>query len=49
MFKQTIWIGLAASVLGFVVASTVRADEYDKFAIAFGLMTLGKPASVPVR
>jgi hypothetical protein len=43
MIKNAIWIGLTLSLLGFVSASTVRADEWDKKT----LLTFSQPVEIP--
>jgi len=43
MFRNTIWIGLAVSLLGLVMTSTVRADEWNKKTI----LTFSAPVQIP--
>jgi hypothetical protein len=43
MFRTATWIGLAVSVLAFVSAATVRADEWDKKSV----LTFSQPFEVP--
>jgi hypothetical protein len=43
MFKKIMWLGLAASVLGVVAASTARADEWNKKSI----LTFSQPFEIP--
>jgi len=43
MIRTVKWIGLAVSVLAFVSAATVRADEWDKKSV----LTFSQPFEVP--
>jgi LPXTG-motif cell wall-anchored protein len=43
MFRTATWIGLAVSVLAFLSAATVRADEWDKKSV----LTFSQPFEVP--
>src|SRR6478672_13403338 len=43
MFRNTMWIGLAVSLLGLVTTSTVRADEWNKKTI----LTFSGPVQIP--
>jgi hypothetical protein len=43
MLKKFIWIGLTVSLIGFVAASTARADEWDKKTI----LTFSQPVEIP--
>ena len=43
MFKKMMWLGLAASLLGLVTASSVRGDDRDKKTV----ITFSQPVEIP--
>jgi hypothetical protein len=43
MIKKAMWIGLTVSLLGFMSAAAVRADEWDKKTV----LTLSQPFEIP--
>jgi len=45
MMKKLVWIGLTVSLIGFVVASSARADEWDKKTV----LTFSQPVEIPGR
>jgi hypothetical protein len=43
MMKQFVWIGLTVSLIGFVAASSARADEWDKKTV----LTFSQAVEIP--
>lgn len=43
MMKKFVWIGLTMSLIGFVAASSARADEWDKKTV----LTFSQPVEIP--